>query len=309
MDCYIIRNKQGDHAAIYHRDGNIYYRESTDDAWTYPEIIGAQARPNFTISAGKEPIVVYQTEKGDIAAGVKGHKPKVLLESNEDRSLNMHYIPYENGARLIYSSHDAQGYCLTELHKEGKSWSSPVALDSYIPSTARTVNMGNGNNILFYIKKAPEYQLGYREISPYAIGGFKMLYTSVNEISDFSAAVFDDALHISIVSAGRRNGRVLYIRKDMSGVSRPITLWEGYCEFSVCGIIKNKLHVWWKNPIGVFTAMSYDMGKSFKRPERLDKLKDCRKAGFINEAKNDPDRMVFNDMLVGRDKVYEALLI
>ncbi len=308
MDCYIIRSSTGGYTALYHRDGNIYYREKTDDTWTYPEIIGSDARSDFTISTGKEPMAIYQTVGGDIAAGAKNHSPRILLESRENKSIGIHYIPYEDGARLIYSSYGAEGCCIAELHREGKGWSSPSALDSYIPSSAKIVGMGSSNCLLFYIKKAPEFQLGYREITPMNIGGFKMIYASVSSISDYSVAVTDEAVHTAVVTAGRRSGRVLYIRKDSGGISRPITLWEGFAEFTVCGIVNNKLYIRWKNPIGVFSAISYDMGKSFKKPERLNGLSDCRKAGFIM-TDNDPDNMVFNDMLVRKDKVYEPIPI
>lgn len=308
MDCYIIRSKTGNYQSLYYRDGNIYQREKTDDAWTYPEIIGADARRDFTVSEGKSITAVYQNTKGDIAVGSKGRRPRILLESKNHEDMRIHYIPYKNGARLLYSSRDTGGSCIAELHRKEDGWSQASAVDSYIPGSAETVSMGSENHLLFYIKSAPEFQLGYREISPYRMGGFKMLYSCGSGISDFSYAVTEEALHMAVITSGRRNGGVLYIRKDMSGISQPLILWNGPAELCICGIIRNKLSVWWKNPFGTFRALSYDMGRSFNRAEKCFGLNNCRKAGFIN-GNIDPDGIVFSHMLVDNDKIYEPLLV
>ncbi len=310
MDCYIIRNRSGNIMAVYHRQGNIYYREKRDDTWTYPEIIGKDARPAFTIAEGHELMAVYQNTVGGISVGTKGREPRILLENKRAENIIIHYIPYNEGARLIFNSEGDKGEeLLTELHRTKNGWSPGTAIDPYIPSSLRLVNMGGENNIIIYVRKSSEYQLGYRELTSEGAGSFKMLYTSVESILDYSAAVTDEALYLSVITSGRRSGRVVYIKKDSSGISQPIFLWEGKAELCVIGIIQNKLCLWWKNPFGVFKNPSLDMGRSFRRAERCGDIKDCRKSGFINKSGNDPDGIVFTDMLVSKDKVYEPLLI
>ncbi len=309
MDSYIIRDASGCCKAIYHRDGNIYYRERTDDTWTYPETIGSGARSDFTVAAGKEPMAVYQSQTGDICIGAAGRKSRTLIKSSESRRLEIHYINHEDYSRLIYNSPGDMSEIMTECHRDNdRTWSTGIAVDSYISSSAKLIDMGGGNCIMLYIKKAPEYQLGYREISPVSLGRFKMLYASVSRISDYSAAVTEEAVHIALVISDRRNNRVLYIRKDNAGISAPLSLWEGSADFCVTGLIRNKLCIWWKTPLGIFRAVSYNMGMGFKRAERCNELADCRKAGFINMT-NDPDSIVFSDMIVRRDKVYESMLL
>lgn len=309
MDSYIIRDRSDSLKAIYYRDGNIYYRERIDDAWAYPEVIGREARADFTITAGEELMAVYQTVNGDICVGAKEHNPRVLIKGGKERRLTIYCIRRGEYCRLIYNAPGDMSELMTEQHmKQDKSWSSAIAIDSYIPHSARLIDMGGGNCIMLYIKKAPEYQLGYREISPSSTGRFKMLYATDRRISDYSAAVTDDAVHIALAISDRRADRVLYIRKDSSGISAPISLWEGRTDFCVTGIIQNKLYVWWKTSVGVFRAVSYNMGAGFKRSERCSDLNDCRKIGFIN-MNNDPDSIVFSDMIAGRNKVYECMLI
>lgn len=309
MDSYIIRNETGGCRAIYYRDGNIYFRERTDDTWTFPETIGTEAKPDFTIALSRENMAVYQSLRGGICIGAPGHKPRTLIKSGESRRLEIYYINHGGYSRLIYNSPGDISDLITEQHiSEDKTWSSGIAIDSYIPSSARLIDMGNGNCIMLYIKKVPEYQLGYREISPASTGRFKMLYASGYRISDYSAAVTEEAVHVCLIISGRRANRVLYIRKDSAGISVPLSLWEGPADFCVTGIIQNKLCIWWKTPVGVFKAISYNMGMGFKKAERCNELADCRKAGFINMT-NDPDSMVFSDMIVRRDKVYESMLL
>ncbi len=309
MDSYIIRDEKGKYKAVYHRDGNIYYRERSDDTWTFPESIGGEARPDFTLALNKDIMAVYQNIKGDVCIGAPGHEPRTLIANDKGRRLEMHYICFESYNRLIYNSPGDTADIMTESHRsEDKTWSVGTGVDSYISSSAKLIDMGGGNCIMLYVKNAPEYQLGYREISPSSIGRFKMLYASALRISDFSAAVTEDAVHIALVLSDRRGSRVLYIRKDPVGISSPLSLWEGSADMCVAGIVRNKLCVWWKTPIGVFKAVSYNMGSGFKRAERCSELADCRKAGFIN-MNSDPDDMVFSDMIVKRDKLYEGMLV
>ncbi len=265
----VIRKADGSYL-IYREKGDIYSRRLYNGLWGRAESIACNVRGGFSVVRDPfcEPAVIYMNRGGRLMLSGVGIRERCISDNAEDAKGNIYAEMIKTGesVRIIYYRGSAMPCIIAERHRNAdKSWSYPCTIDVCEGEGMPRLISVEENCVLFYTKKAPENQLGYREIHGGGIGSFKMVYATGYGIRDYSLALTRDELHICIViSAGRLN-RLVYVRRDRRGISKPVVIGEGIihgCQLSVC---RSKPTVVFSTPKGNNILSSYDNGYSFKR--------------------------------------------
>ncbi len=268
MTSCVIR-KMNEVYSVYIEKGDIYSRRLYSGEWSEARTIACSVMGGFSVVREPfgAPAVIYRNKRGGLMLAGVGMRERCISDSVGDmyKSVYLEMIKNSEGVRIIYNRGYTDSCFIAEQHRGADiTWSYPCIIDSHEGgSMTRLINLG-GNCILFYTKNVPEHQLGYREIGG-GIGSFKMVYATGYRIKDYSVALTQDELNVcAVISTGRIN-RLIYIRKDAHGISKPIIIGEGIingCQISLC---RSKPTVVFSTPKGNNILTSYDNGYSFKR--------------------------------------------
>ncbi|MGN1317723.1 MAG: hypothetical protein ACI4VF_01815 [Lachnospirales bacterium] len=309
MSCYIIKDREKI-SAIFFKDCEIYKQEFKGGLWGGQFLICENAREDFSIAYGKEDIILYQLISGDIAMARKGGTPKIILKNMAHTSPNIVINSiFNNNLRLIYNIVDKnrERKLVTQTQRHDKEWNKPEIIDSFVPinSIAKIVELNENLHILIYCKKMPEFQFGYREISEFKISEFKMIYATGYNILDYSFCITKDALHFVFIQSTGFMQRLIYVKKDGKGISKPVSVYDGLnIKKCLIGIINNRLCVWWIANRSLSIRTSFNFGESFNKPEivRGVNTENISKAVFIDKTDKNPDKYIFNEIYVDTDR-------
>lgn len=308
MNSYIIRNNENIYA-LYSENNCVRLRKREDNKWGSAKTIAIDVRGSFSLMrSSSEPVILYQDNKGDLmlASEDKPHKT-VLRNTSEAKSiLHIDGIINDDTIRLFYNRDFLTESYLTEQHRRyDGSWSKPAALDSYVAEDNLTKLISLENNyILFYSKKVPEQQIGYREIGPYAIGDFKMLYATGYKIIDYSLAVTAEEIHIAAVIGTNRNNKLIYVKKGSQGISTTKTLYDGFVKGCHISIENSKIIILFSTITGNNRITSYDMGNTFRRIEGIEQF-EFYKTTFVDYRRQIADSFVATELIADINLPYE----
>ncbi len=306
MNSYIIRSNENIFS-VYNENNCIYQRERTASGWGEPNIIASNIGKSFSLihSTTGEPLILCQDKAGNLILAGSGKPHKTVLRNTSGIIKNPHIYGYINSStmRIFYNRDYIKDSCLTEQHRrEDGSWSSPAVIDCCISEEKMTklINIEK-NYILFYLKKVPEQQIGYREIGTHTIGEFKLLYSTGYKISDYSLAVTEEEIHMAAVINTNRLSRLIYVKKNSNGISKAIMLYEGLINLCHISIQSSKITIFFSTHKGNSKVTSFDMGASFKRIEAAQPFS-FTKSVFVDYTKQIPDNFVACELLT--DTVY-----
>ena len=307
---YIVKTKEGLYS-YYSYKGKIFKR-SNDSIITVAE----GARDNFTLS--KDNIIIYQGQEGNISMALDGTGTRVLLENTSKPVPNilLNCIFENRSLKIIYNivNDRYRNEIFTQYSNEDRQWSQPEKIDDFTPLREgyRLVELGEDKYLLIYGKNMPEYQFGYREVGRHSIGNFKLIYATGHNILDYSFVITKEALHFAFIQNTSFISRVVYIRRDNNGLSRPIILWEGInIKNCLIGIIKNKLYIWWLVGGRMYKKSSFDYGYSFNNVE-VENIKNTEyinKVAFVDKTPINEDNYIFNEVYVFSNHPHKPLFI
>lgn len=301
MDSYIIRNTKGIYS-VYYENNCIHQKKRTDTGWSDSKTIAVNTGKNFSLlrSPDGEPIVLYCDNNGNLMLSGDDNPHKMVLRNTSEIKTILHIdgIITENTIKLFYNKDYLNESFLTEQHRrEDGSWSNPVVLDSYIQDNNMTkIICLNNNYIIFYSKKVPEQQIGYREIGLNYISEFKLLYSTGYKICDYSLAVTEEEIHIAAIISTCRTSKLVYVKKNSGGISTPRILFEGSVKLCHISIQNNKLIIIFNTSRGNQQVTSFDMGASFKRTEPISQFA-FNKSVFADYTRQIPDNFVASELI------------
>lgn len=311
MSDIIIKNK-GCLQSYYYNKNNckICKKEFLNNNWSNEQTVAENARENFSLAFSDRNILLYQQLTGDICMADEEKPHQILLKhsGNNVPDIIINSITGEN-PKLIYNIVRIDGTNQLihqfQLNKE-LAWSKPQKIDIFQPPFVRIVELGTDKYILLYSKRMPEIQFGYREIDKHNIKNFKMVYATGHSVNDFSYVITKEALHFVFLQTTGFVSRIIYVRKDNLGLSRPVTLFEGFnIRKCLTGIVKNKLYIWWTaNKILNYTV-SYDFGVSFNRIENDRNVNtiNIKKMIFRDNTPVDGNNYIFNEVFMDGENI------
>ena len=161
------------------------------------------------------------------------------------------------------------------------------------------------NKVIFYQKRMPEIQFGYREINE-NISNFKMVYATGYYITDYSYVITEDSIHFVFLLSGIYGSKIVYVRKESNKVSKAKTIVENtLARDCIIAIIQNKVCIWWRTARKLYSTVSYDMGESFKQQGVYKgKFETNSVKAVLVEKNQQGDKYIANEVYVPSDKPY-----
>jgi len=302
MKNYIVRSKGKLFAFYYAVGSGVFYRVFENGKWKERELLTPSCSGIYSVSIGENgDIYAFVHENnGDIKLfSVKERKNKTIIKNQSPivRQILMDALISQSGMCLFYNSSDSemktqfltkQYVNIDNFFETGLSgdsfWnrSSPSRIDriANLPGGIFDKrNVSSDHCVIFYMTKARETTIGYREFTNERTGGFHPFYTTAHTLHDYSVLVTGDTIHCLLLLKNMFSSQLVYRKKTESGMSRPIIIWEGqrFGECSLC-IVKNDLYASFLSGETLYSCKSYDMGNTFERPAKyMNKL--CRTLG------------------------------
>lgn len=307
MSDYIIKNSDSI-KSYYFKNNKIFLKEYKKGNWSSEIPIADNVRPNFSISDGRQNIIFYQQLTGDICTLENNGKSRIILKhtgSNVPDIIINSII--DDNMRLIYNIVDEKGINrLVYQHRTvDKKWSDHDIIDIFEPTFAKVAEIEKGRYILIYSRRKPEIQFGYRELNLNSAGSFKMLYATSNVVTDFSYVVTNEILHFIFVQSSGFLNRVIYVKKDSTGLSAPKTIYEGFnIKKCLVGIISDRVYVWWSCGRILYCTNSYDNGQTFMRPTTENNFNGMfiKKSDFRDYSNSNRNDYIFNEIMSEGDR-------
>lgn len=271
------------YAFIYTSDGEIVTMTYQNKDWSKPKLIVRDVRGNFSVNTSPDGkvYILAQDNQGNIRLstnpGNDWHSQvimKSLIDNGQDVSFSA--IVKDNNFTFIYdippSEEDKSSYLVTQQLDSVGVWNQPVRLDRFTrlngaPYQLQTVTAAHA--LLFYQTGETHVSLGYRELTPERIGAFTPFHHTQGYIFDSSYLTTQDSVHVCYVIRSLFSSQFIYRKRDFSGFSTPITLWEGNkIENCLLGFFGGKLAAYFTTNGFLYRCVSEDDGKSFSRPAK-----------------------------------------
>ena len=171
MSIYILKKSDYEITAIYYSLGNICVKKIEKGMWGKEEIIASGVKPEFSVfEYNSDYMVIYQHKNGSMYLCGNGKEGIKILESLGDDKNNIviNAEIWNNQMELIYNLPDKNGeYIVRQKKRADSSWSKPEKIDDFVPfnnSFFKVHYADKNNKVIFYQKRMPEIQFGYREI-------------------------------------------------------------------------------------------------------------------------------------------------
>ncbi|MBR1735500.1 MAG: hypothetical protein IJ736_00590 [Firmicutes bacterium] len=238
-----------------------------------------------------------QNMQGDIILCTENNgqwKAVTILENSrsERQKMLFYCIAGAGNMSLIYNVPTDNIIMRQNLGKNGV-WEAPEKLDDIYDGDNEIfkVQIIKGDHLLlFYRKKSPELQAGYKEITKNKSGSFNMIYSTGYNISDSSYITDGENIHFLYIVKSMFFNQVIYRRKDGKGLSASLVLFEGQgVKDCIVQIIVGKLYCCFICSGRILYRVSNDNGNSFEKTARYEKpvSSAVSKAEFICDEKND----------------------
>ncbi len=307
MSDIIIKNKEFTESYYYSKN-KIFKKEFINNKCISETIAAENAGKNFSLAFSDSNILLYQQLTGDICMAENNNPHRIILKHSGSNPphIIINYIK-ENNPMLIYNivESDATNRLVNQF-KINYEWSKPQIIDIFQPDFMRIVRLGADKYIMIYSKKMPEIQFGYREIDRHYIKNFKMVYATGLNVKDFSYVITKEALHFVFLQTKGFMCRIIYVRRDNMGLSRPVTVCErNNIKKCLIGIVKNKVIIWWINNNTLYYTVSYDFGTTFNRIEADRNVNgaNIKKMIFRDNTPSDENKYIFNEVFIEGEKI------
>lgn len=323
---YIIYTKDNKLVCFYYtEDFKIYCKTYENNKWSKGSTVISGVREYYTINMSEngELYLFCQNTKGHIMLcrnnGLEWSQ-STILENKVQKIQNILFnsIITNNGLSIVYNVPiiDEKAHFLTaqSLNNNGK-WLESTRIDkiSALPNTIfQTQTIKSNHIIVFYQKRTPETNLGYREITPNKIGAFNVFHTTNYQIIDHSFLTTNKAIHFLYIVKGMFSNQIFYRKKESNVFDNPIVLSEGQKLGNCClSIIHNKIYASWTYGSQLYQCTSDDYGNSFTRPTKY-KRKFClnpQKAVYLSYKGMTEDNFVIRELYVDSTNPSDIQLI
>lgn len=317
MSIYILKKSDFEITAVYYSGGNICIRNVDKGLWGRETIVAKGVKREFSIfEQNDEIMILYQHLNGDIFLWGEHKEPVKILESisNTKNDIVINAEIWGSQMEIIYNLPHSKDECIVRQRKRAESnWSSPEKIDDFVPFNNHLFSIhyaGKNNKVIFYQKRMPEIQFGYREIGE-NIGGFKLVYATGFYITDYSYVITDECIHFVFLLSGLYGSKIVYVRKEKGGISKAKTIAENTgAKDCITAVIQNKIYIWWKTAKRLYFTLSYDIGESFKSPcIYKGEFENNSVKAVLMEKNQTGDKYIANQVYVPSDRPYAMELL
>lgn len=253
-----ICGENGSLSLYLYINGCIVRRDITDGVRGRAECIAENTGSYFSVTlCGGESVVVYR--QGSDTVMLSHGESRVIQRTGSEGEIYLSVLIDEGCMRLVCIN----GATLV-THTSG-SGGGAVELDEvYGTVPYKLIPVVKGGYALLYVRRIPELQLGYRELTAGAVGNFKEVYTTGFDIGEYTVCAANGCIYIAFVAASRFAVRVMLAKRTKSGFTRAKTVWEGSrCQCLCAAADGSDVFIWWESGANIFEAVSHNSADSF----------------------------------------------
>ncbi|WP_317368087.1 hypothetical protein [uncultured Tyzzerella sp.] len=308
---YILINKNNEILSFYYgKERSIYCKKTKNNNYQTTDKIIQNVTDYFTVDVGpnKEIYVFCQNYNGDIILCVEekdNFVQKILFKNKSGVAENIIFYPifFKNNMSLIYNTPSYNNNFLSiRTLIDGKNWSNEENIDtlSILTNSIFDVQKINQDDIIIaYQKRNKDIQIGYKQITNGNISNFITIHRTGYQIVDYSFISFKNIIHYIYITKSLFSSQVIYRRKDESGISSPIVLFEGQ-KIKNCNInvLNNNLYCSFVTNSNLYYCMSDNFGISFSGVSKYRGAltQDIVKAKFITS--NNIENSLINEVYI-----------
>lgn len=256
-NCGYVCGENGSLSLYLYINGCIVRRDITGGVRGRAECVAENAGSFFSVTlCGGESVVVYR--QGSDAVMLSHGESRVIQRTADEGEIYLSVIIDGGRMRLVCIN----GAALV-THTSGGG--GAVELDGvYGTVPYKLIPVVKGGYALLYVRRIPELQLGYRELTAGAVGNFKEVYTTGFDIGEYTVCAANGCIYIAFVAASRFAVRVMLAKRTKSGFTKAKTVWEGSrCRCLCAAADGSDVFVWWESGANIFEAVSHNSADSF----------------------------------------------
>lgn len=298
---YIVRTKDDRLLSFFYTvDRGIYYKEY-DGKWGFQKPVIEGVRECFTVNMAKngDLYLFCQMISGDIvlcSLENGGWKNKVILKNKSSKVYDIIFyaIINDDSMDLLYNLKSENGsdfIIKQELDKHGH-WKEAQRIDEAAAlngSIFQLQTIDSGGFIIFYQKRMPEINLGYKEFENSHCSEYNIFHKTSYRIVCSSFLAEKGRIHFLYAVKNLFSYQLIYRRRDAEGISNPTIVFEsqGISECSMF-ITNGKLYVLWISGGQLYYSMAECGDDDFSRPAKYRKqnVESVVKAIYISPADN-----------------------
>lgn len=294
---YILRF-QGKLISLYSKGERMLYKIHENGAWGAEQVLVAYGMPRFSVTLNDKGLTVIWSDHGK-----QVHQSKTQdLVKWEVHPLNLPvgYSYYPHGSQGVYTKED-QHMVLDE-----------TVIDRYKPSKVKDLEVQQvtqDHSLIFYqsiesdsVKNAEGRVLnniGYREVSGTAFGGFKPIHTSYYQILDHSFLTTTTGVHSVYVVKTLFSYQLIYKSKTGEAFDAPVLLMEGArMDHPLLMMIHGKVHVFFQQRGSVYVSVKEAHGFTGAKPYKNKVCQNLMKASYLSESPMDEGDYFLRDVYV-----------
>lgn len=328
QNIYIVRTKDCKlHCFYYTNESGVNLRTYEHNKWGKALNIVPDASENYTLTLSEDGVFyIFCSDSAGNTHLCKNDPDKntwntELILRNQSPIINaviFSPIITKDGLKLISnvpSPEDRTHFIMTQqLYKNGE-WGTPSRLDRITPFLNNifvTQAITNDHLLLFYQTKTPETNLGYREITSDRAGSFNIFHSTIYQIMDTAFLTATDSIHVLYVVKSMFSTQLVYRKRDSSGFSNAVTIWEGQ-RIENCSMyfINGILHASFISSGYLYISQSEDYGLNFSRPVRY-KNSFCKnpvKAIYISETEMNEKHYFTREVYVDKHSPFDIQIL
>ncbi|MDR2939530.1 MAG: hypothetical protein LBV08_04325 [Clostridiales bacterium] len=299
VNTYVIKLNPNKLICFYYAPNEgVAYNVYENNAWSKKEVIFKNAMENYTVTVSENKTILIFCQDWDgnlfMCTNPEGiWRNKVLLEnkSGDVNKILFYPIISEKNTSLIYNvpgQDDKPAYLVSQLLMEGGKWSEASFIDNYVDmndTIFQVYPIANDYALLFYLNRANDLKLGYREVTSSLHGQFNVFHQSAFKIRDQSFLPTDEEIHFLYIIKTYFSSQLIYRKKTDDGFTKPKILWESQIiNKCLMFIINNKLYIYFVANRVPMEIISQDFGGSFEKAKEASAKfsADSKKAVFIS---------------------------
>lgn len=323
---YIVRTKYKTLMSFYYTtDGGIYCKIYEDESWGKSKLIIANVREYYSVCMAENGTIYLfcQNMQGDIIL-CKNEENKwtqnIILKNRQGSAQNIIFnaMITDTGMSLVYNvpiKNEKLHYLTMQTLSDKGKWQEANRIDkidSLPDSIFQFQPIRKNHSILFYQKRMPETNIGYREITPEKAGVFNSVHTTGYQLVDYSFLTTNNNIHFLYIIKSMFSSQIIYRRKEDYGFTNPVIIWEGQ-KLSNCNlcIINDDIYVSWIFNAQLYYCISHNKGDSFERPVKYKKRLSFspKKAIYLSYDKMNENDFVCRELFVDNLNVPEILFL
>lgn len=308
----------------YAGEDGVCLRVYENGRWGRAMSLAVDAKPWFSVSRISQDFhVLYQDREGRNKHafrhddGDRQTAPPAILD--DDNIIGVyHLLTSGQDWRLVYETDTEEGRRVVSRAAVNGRWGAREEIGSHQPGTGfaniRIQQVIDDHYILFSQEKQADgvIAMGYRELKAGKTGDFHPVHIAAAAAAGSSFITTDDAIHFLYIVRGVFSSRLVYRKRQATGLTAAVSVYEGTrMDECLLFIAHDRLYACYLSAGAMYICESDNDGQSFRRPQRY-RGKFCEspvKAAYLPDTAPNESELAAREVWVDSHNPWDVQLI